>query len=107
MKLRDLKYEGVPGWPPQPAGGVFDPHNPAPASPDLESRVLADVAIAPPEGRNPAYVELKVERQDGRVETRALWVGEKGADSILKLYKLLRECKGRRLRDLGDLELDL
>jgi len=107
MKLRDRQYEGAPGWPPQPAGGAFDPHNPAPASLELESGVLRDVAIAPPYGSNPAYLELKVERPDGRVETRALWIDEKGAGSILKLYGLLKERKGRRLREVGDLEVDL
>lgn len=107
MKVRDLKYKGASAWPPQPAGGVFDPHSPAPSSLDLESGVLKDVAIAPPYGGYPSYVDLKVERHDGKVETRALWIDEKGGTSILKLYKVLREYKGRCLGEVGDLEVDL
>jgi hypothetical protein len=106
MKVRDLKYEGLSAWPPQPAGGAFDPHNPAPIPLDLENGILKDVAIAPPDGTFPSLVEIKVERHDGKLETRDLWVDRDDVAMILKLYSVLKRCKGRSLREVGDLDLN-
>jgi hypothetical protein len=107
MKIRDLKYKGAPAWPPQPAGGAFDPHHPAPIPPDLEEGIVKDVRIVPPYGGFPAHIELEVERPDGKIEKRPLWVNEDSGALLVKLYDVLKGNKGRTLREVGDLEVDI
>jgi len=108
MKIRDLTYKRVPAWPPQPAGGAFDPHHPAPIPPDLEEGIVKDVRNVQPYGGSPAHIELEVERPDGKIEKRALWVNEdSGALLVKQLYDVLKGNKGRTLRQVGDLEVDI
>jgi hypothetical protein len=85
---------------PATSGGAFDPHNPAPVPLDLENGILKDVAIAPPDGRSPSLVEIKLERHDGKLETRDLWVDGNDVAMVLKLYSVLKGCKGRSLREV-------
>jgi hypothetical protein len=103
VRIRELKYRGAAAWPPQPPGGAFDPHHPAPATFELKRGTLRDVGIAPPNGGFPARVELRVERPDRKVETRALWA--ENAELVLNIYELLKASKGRSLEEIGELEL--
>jgi hypothetical protein len=55
---------------------------------------------------SPSLVEIKVERHDGKLETRDLWVDGNDVAMVLKLYSVLKGCKGRSLREVGDLDLN-
>ncbi len=105
MRIRDLRYRGAPAWPPQPAGGAFDPQHPAPVSLDLERWIVRDVGIVPPYGGFPTFIQIEVERPDGKVEKRALWVDDDKGALILKLYDVVKNNKGRPLSEIGDLEV--
>jgi hypothetical protein len=107
MKIRDLKYKGAPAWPPQPAGGAIDPHHPAPISLELEKGIMKDVRKVPPYGGLPAHIELEVERPDGKIEKRLLWVNEDSGALLVKLYDVLKGNKGRPLREVRDLEVNI
>jgi hypothetical protein len=100
-----LTFHGTNAWPPQPPGGVFDPHNPA-SSPPFGMGVFEGVEIFRTNGYGgaPDHLKLQVEYKS-RVHTCVLQIDDTAVLEPMKVF--LDQHKNLSLNALGALEIDL